>query len=70
MSSWGTPPTWAAVAIIGVIALTVAQVCTLRHIGALRALRVGEVEQARRSLSDMDSVPRLLILHKHADHQT
>jgi len=50
MSSWGTPPTWAAIAVIGVIALTVAQVCTLRHIGALRALRMDEVEQARRSI--------------------
>lgn len=50
MSSWGMPPTWAAVAVIGVIALTVAQVCTLRRIDALRALRADEVEQARRSI--------------------
>lgn len=50
MSSWGTPPAWAAVAVIGITALTVAQVCTLHRLSALRALRKDEVEQARRSI--------------------
>jgi len=50
MSNWGTPSIWAAVAVIGVTTLAVAQVCTLRRVGALRALRMDEVEQARRSI--------------------